>query len=213
MKMINGKHMNPYEGNVYDNGMMLGRAIAELHSVIGKIGENFNCHDADYIIDLNKWIIPKLNGGGVVIFAEIVNYCRSFGALYHTLPRHLIHRDIHMHNMVFSDGVFAGWLDFDNAERNVRLHDLCYLGAMMLVDKWRNKNDAAVWRSIFRGVLDGYSEVFELTVNELAAIPYMFVFIELTFTAFFAGLGQMDIAVNCMEMTEWFYNEREQCFP
>jgi Ser/Thr protein kinase RdoA (MazF antagonist) len=50
-----------------------------------------------------------------------------------------------------------------------------------------------LWSEIFGGILDGYSKTIELTKGELKAIPYMFVFIELIFTAYYANYERRKI--------------------
>ena len=210
MKKIMGRHIDPFKGNPYKNGVLLGRLVAELHRAMGKIGPDFDCYDADYMLELDDWIMPKIREGQVPVRQEVIDYCYGFGPLYKTLPRQLIHRDVHTSNMIFRGRKLSGWLDFDNSQINVRLHDLCYLGVTMLVGNYDNERRFAAWREIFRGVLDGYQCTFSLTEGEMEAIPYMFIMAELTFAAFFAKIGQMDIAAVCAEMAEWLYENRER---
>jgi hypothetical protein len=44
-----------------------------------------------------------------------------------------------------------------------------------------------------------------LSECELKAIPAMFIFDEVLFTSFYTKIGQPEIARNCMEMTNWLY--------
>ncbi|MCL2409452.1 MAG: phosphotransferase [Oscillospiraceae bacterium] len=206
MEKIDGHYLDPYADVPYENGIMLGELVADLHLALGKIGDEFECYDADYMNELDDWILKRIKENNVQISQEIIDYCYSFGPLYRTLPRQLIHRDVHMWNLLFNGRDFCGYLDFDNSQKNVRLHDLCYLGANLLVDNYQDQSRVTIWRDIFRGVLEGYSSVFELTENEIKAIPYMFVFIELTFAAAYAPQGQHELSV---DMTKWFYRNRD----
>jgi len=147
MKKITGSHIDPYKGKPYKKGMTLGRLVAELHAALREIPEDFACPDADYMLQLDEYIVPEIH-----VPKRVLGYARAFGPLYEKLPRQLIHRDVHTGNMLFEDGVFTGWLDFDNAERNARLHDLCYLGATMLVGNYRSRRRLRVagelpWRA------------------------------------------------------------------
>ena len=208
MKKIKGRHMNPYRGRPYRNGVMLGRLVARLHMTLQAVENKIECPDADYMRELDDWILPNLDD--IKPAREIVAYCRSFGPLYHSLPRQLIHRDVHTGNLLFRGRRLTGILDFDNSQINARLHDLCYLGATAPVGNYQKEKRLRRWRKIFRGILSGYHEKLELTSEEYEAVPSMFVFIELNFAAFFAKTGRRDIAKSCMEMTEWLYLHREE---
>jgi len=203
MKKMRGQSLNPYKGRPYENGVMLGRLVAELHAALKEIPDDFDCPDADYMRDLDEYIVPE-----VPVSKNVLAYCRAFGPLYKALPRQLIHRDVHTSNMLFENGAFAGWLDFDNAERNARVHDLCYLGATMLVGNYRKRRRLRTWREIFRGVLQGYDALSPLTQQEREAVPYMFVHIEILFAAFFSKNGQGKISKNCLNMAKWLYRHR-----
>ena len=207
MKKITGSHIDPYKGKPYKKGMTLGRLVAELHAALREIPEDFACPDADYMLQLDEYIVPEIH-----VPKRVLGYARAFGPLYEKLPRQLIHRDVHTGNMLFEDGVFTGWLDFDNAERNARLHDLCYLGATMLVGNYRSRRRLRVWQENFRGVLRGYSKISPLTEEEREAVPYMFVHIELLFAAFFSKGGQGKISKKCLHMAKWLYSHRGMLF-
>lgn len=208
MKKLNGHHIDPYTGNSYENGIMLGGIVADLHIVLGKISNNFECYDSDYIQELNGWIMEELKEKNIQVTQEIINYCYEFETLYKTLPRQLIHRDIHLGNLLFKGNNFVGYLDFDISQKNARILDICYLGATMLVGNYTNDSRLKRWCEIFRGVLFGYGKKLKLTENEINAIPNMFILIELTFSAFFSQIGQQDLSVSCIDMTEWLYRNK-----
>jgi len=207
MKKIDGSHIDPYKGDPYSNGVTLGRITAKLHLALDAVSDKIECPDGNYMRELDDWILSNLEG--MEPAREVVDYCRRFGPLYRTLPRQLIHRDVHTGNLLFRDERFVGYLDFDNSQINARLHDLCYLGATALVGNYQKKKRLLLWRELFRGILFGYNELLRLTEDELKAIPHMFVFIELTFAAFFAKTGQQDIATSCIAMMEWLYHNRD----
>jgi Ser/Thr protein kinase RdoA (MazF antagonist) len=208
MEKLKGGYFNPYNGNPYENGVFLGTIVAELHAALKVIGENFECYDADYIQELNDWIMVRVNEHNLSIPQEIIDYCYSIESFYKTLPRQLIHRDLHLGNMLFDNGNFTGFIDLDNSQKNARLHDICYFGVMLLTNKHENADNVAKWREIFKGILMGYQKKFVLTENELKALPHIFVMVELTFAAFFAQIGNFDIAKSCAEFTTWLYDNR-----
>lgn len=208
MRRIPGEHIDPYKGKPYENGVVLGKLVARLHTTLQEIPDDFDCPDADCMRNLDEYIVPEIH-----VTKTLLEYARAFGPLYEKLPRQLIHRDVHTSNMLFDRGVFTGWLDFDNSERNARLHDLCYLGATMLVGNYRKRRRLRAWKEIFRGVLRGYGEIHALTMEERAAVPYMFVHIELLFAAFFSKAGQDKISQKCLNMTKWLYRHRGILLP
>ena len=203
MRKLPGRHPDPYKGDPYENGVTLGRLVALLHAALREIPDDFECPDADCMKELDEYILPEIQVPG-----RALNYARAFGPLYKTLPRQLIHRDVHTANMLFEDGAFTGWLDFDNSQRNVRMLDLCYLGATLLVGNYRKPWRFRFWRRIFRGVLCGYDQISRLSEEELEAAPYLFVHIELLFAAFFSKNGQGRTSKKCLAMTKWLYRHR-----
>ena len=214
MKKLKGSHPDPFVGNLYENGVMLGENVARLHVALAKIDEH-GVHDNDCMKELDEYSLKHMKEHGIQIFEEIVGYCYGFEDLYKSLPRQIIHRDIHTDNVLFEKGKFSGFLDFDMSQRNVRIFDVCYLGATLLVENYQNEERFEMWRKIFRGVFDGYCKapvpmVSKLTENEIRAIPYMFIFIELVLTAFFAGSGNMDVAESCADMVKWLYENRNR---
>jgi hypothetical protein len=120
-------------------------------------------------------------------------------------PRQLIHRDMHTSNMIFKDGEFS-YLDFDMSQRNVRIFDIAYLGCSQLIDNYKDEVRLKQWREIFRGILQGYNQLLPLSEDELKAVPVLFVFIEVLFTAFFLKIGQPETAESCLKMTNWLFD-------
>lgn len=206
MSKISGHHIDPYLGDCTGTGKKLGNIIATLHLALKKIGLSFECYDADYIKELNGWIIEEIKEKNLNISQEIIDECFAFEPLYIRLPRQLIHRDMHLGNLLFENDNFAGYLDFDISQKNVRILDVCYLGASMLVGNYQDAERLYLWQKIFKGVLAGYEEISQLSCDERQAIPMMFVIIELTFTAFFSRIGQSEISKSCIDMTLWLYN-------
>ena len=209
MKKINGQHFDAFVGDAFKNGVLLGGLVANLHMALKNIEEKVECCDADYMADFYNYIMKNLNAKSIVVESEIVDYCYNFDLLYKTLPRQLIHRDLHCANMLFEDECFAAFLDFDMSQKNIRLHDICYLGATLLVDNYRDEARVHIWCDIFLGILKGYNKKISLTENEICAIPYTFVFIEMIFAAFFAEIGEIETSKSCIEMVRWLFDNKK----
>jgi hypothetical protein len=166
--------------------------------------------DADLGVELKSWIGDELGRKQIPVREEVMRACHDFLPLYAALPRQLIHRDMHLGNLLFEGGRFTGYLDFDISQKNVRIFDICYMGASMLVDIYKDEGKLDGWRAVFDGVLRGYEKAQPLTEAEKAAIPGMFIAIELIFTAFFSKIGQPGTAIFCAEMTNWLFDHQDR---
>ena len=56
-------------------------------------------------------------------------------AVYPSLPKQLIHRDVHFGNFLFFEGSLSGYIDFDLSQRNIRIFDLCYFLSGLLAEE------------------------------------------------------------------------------
>jgi len=209
MKKIKGNHFKPFEGNPYKNGVLVGGLLANLHTALKRISASFECYEVDYLKELEDYIIKNIKENEVQVSQDIINYCYDFNCLYNKLPRQLIHRDIHCENMLFTDGIFSGYLDFDLTEKNVRLYDICYLAVTLLVENYHDEHRFLLWCDVFHGILTGYNEISELAKDEISAIPYLFVYIEMTFAAFFVQNKQIDSSRSCITLAEWIYQNKD----
>lgn len=203
MKLIRGSFFDPFTGDITANGHMLGQIIARLHVSLKKIEDKIQCYNSYYYEEMKKW---DLN----LVSEDVINACHDFRGLYDKLPRQLIHRDMHLWNLLFDDGKLAGYLDFDICQRNVRIFDICYMGLSELAGKYHNADKLTEWQKLFTNIIRGYDSITSLTDDELHAIPMICVIIELTFTGFYHGLGLADQVKFCVEFTEWLYKNKDK---
>lgn len=210
MGKISGQHMDPYLGNSKENGRILGNTVATLHIALKEIEGQIECCEANSIKELNDWIVEKIKIEKIDLRTDIIDDFFAFEPLYSTLPRQLIHRDMHLGNLMFDNWNFVGYLDFDISQKNVRIFDICYLGAGMLMGNYQREDRFKLWREIFDGVVQGYEEICPLLENERMAIPMMFIIIELTFTAFFSRIGRVEVLQSCIDMVNWLYDNKDK---
>ena len=207
MKRIKGTVFDPYVGNPKQNGFILGKAVAELHLALKRIEDKSDIFEADFHNEFISWILPELERCGISLADGVIDSLHAFFEQdYMLLPHQLIHRDMHTSNLLFEDGELSGYLDFDMCQRNVRMFDIVYLGCSQLVENYMDKARLAIWREIFSGVFQGYNELLPLNEEEMNAIPPLFLFDQVLFTAFYSKIGQLETAKNCSEMTNWVYN-------
>ena len=205
MKKIKGICFDPFAGDLKGNGIMLGKAVAEIHKALKNIEDKVDTYDADFSHELSSWIAPEFEKNNVSFNDGVMESINAFfNQDYKALPRHLIHRDVHTSNLLFENGVFS-YLDFDMSQKNVRVFDIVYLGCSQLVENYKDETRLKQWCEIFRGILQGYNELLPLCEEELNAMPFLFVFVEILFTAFYLKNGEPEIAKSCEEMTNWLY--------
>lgn len=162
-------------GALFENpalAIKIGESIGRLHLAL----KNFD--ESDYnSADIYKSSVSALESGGV--FADLPNgfidkYKDEFGCLYKKLPRQLIHRDINPQNMIFDNGEFSGFIDFDLTEVNIRIFDICYAATSILSESFKDeKLNKDVWLDIFKNIADGYNSVGHLTDDEKEALPFV----------------------------------------
>lgn len=207
---LRGTHLDPFLGYPQANGRLLGDCIARLHVALFKLQDQIRCYDSDFFAELDQWMLEELEQKKMAVSKEILDYCLANKPMYAALPRQLIHRDLHLGNLLFEDGQLTGYLDFDISQKNVRVFDLCYMGASLLVGHYQDEEKLSVWRTIFEGALQGYARLNRLAADEKMAIPFIMIVIEITFAAFFAKSGHIQAAHDCMAMTEWLYQHQHE---
>lgn len=206
-----GEHLDPFCGDYSDNGIKLGNVVATLHLALKKIQPYIECYNCNNIHDLRNSILVEFKKKDIDIDYKIIDICINFEDVYGTLPRQPIHRDIYSGNLLFDNGIFTGYLDFDSLECNVRIFDICYLGASMLVETYQDTNKLEVWKVIFSNILHGYNNISPLLPQELSSIPIMFVLIELIFTAWYSSTGKPKAVVSArLDMVNWIYKNQNQ---
>jgi Ser/Thr protein kinase RdoA (MazF antagonist) len=108
-------------------------------------------------------------------------------ACYDELPKQLIHRDMHYGNLLFNNGVFSGYIDFDLSQKNVKIFDICYFLIGLLIDHDKKKDDVDKWYEIVSSFIKGYETINHLTKREKDSIGCLMKNIEILFVAYFLG--------------------------
>lgn len=84
-----------------------------LHKALKSIENKVDAYDADFLNELSAWIAPELENHNVSFNDGLVDDIAVFLSRdYKTLPRQLIHRDVHTSNLIFVNGMFH-YVDFD----------------------------------------------------------------------------------------------------
>lgn len=208
-KKLNGEHIDVLKRNPYNNGLMIGKAVAVLHHNLKEIDEQIKLPDKDFREELEGWVVKEIENQDLPVPLTLIKDCKELASYYEKLPQQIIHRDMHPNNLLFEKGECTGYLDFDDSQRNSRLFDLCYLGAGVLVDSYKAEILLQKWVRFFKGALDGYQKTLPLTNLEIEAIPYMFIYIEVMFAAYFSQTNEEELIASCIELAEWLSNNKE----
>lgn len=150
------------------DGRFVGEIIGQLHLALAKIEDCVS--EANLLATVRDWALPKAKT--VLNLSEIFckEYLETFGDLYPGLPRQIIHRDPNPGNIISGSNQW-GFIDFELAERNVRIYDPCYAATAVLSETFGENNDR--WLTVYRDIICGYDSVVKLTEAERKAIPYI----------------------------------------
>jgi Ser/Thr protein kinase RdoA (MazF antagonist) len=136
------------------------------------------------------------------------NYLETFATLYPSLPRQIIHRDPNPGNIICAEDQW-GFIDFELAERNVRIYDPCYAATAILSETFSQDNEK--WLEIYRDILRGYDSVAKLTDDERKAIPYIILANQFVCVAWFSEQDKYaEIFEVNKKMTTWLIGKFEE---
>jgi Ser/Thr protein kinase RdoA (MazF antagonist)/AraC-like DNA-binding protein len=188
------------------DGRFVGEILGQLHLALQTIDDCVD--DADLLSTVRYWALPRA--------AEILSldpkfckeYLNSFTAAYPQLPRQIIHRDPNPGNIICA-GEQWGFIDFELAQRNVRIYDVCYAATAVLSETFGQDNDG--WLEIYRDIVQGYDSVAHLTQEERIAIPRVLLANQFVCVAWFAENPQYEeIFQTNKRMTAWLIEKFDE---
>lgn len=135
----------------------------------------------------------------------IDDYKNTFGKIINQLPTQLIHRDINPSNMIFDNGEFKGFIDFDLTEVNVRIFDICYCATAILSECFSKPNvDINKWLEILENLVAGYDSINKLSDSEKQALPYVIYSIQIIGISYFSQYDKhADLTDINTKMLKW----------
>ena len=165
----------------------MGKTIARLHVFFRECEQKITFWDNSLLDEMEGWIKQALqeNAWEPVSEQEYLSVTAQLRSVYGSLPRQLIHRDVHFGNFLFLNGEFSGYIDFDLSQRNIRIFDLGYFLAGLLTRESGAKLEEDEWLRIVSDVISGYESVSELKREEKAALVPVMESIEILFAAYF----------------------------
>jgi len=210
MHKLQGEHMDIYKGDYIKKAKQIGENTALLCRALESCVYDYSPRsEYDMIKYINGGYDGDINRG--MISKKILCYINDFHPIYRKLPRQIIHKDLNPSNIMFDDAVFQGFIDFDMAQRNVRLYDICYL----LQGVFQNEPDKiGISHEIVNCIYESYNRITPLTEEEKQAIPYMFVLtgaLESIWTFNYGdniGGDKKSISDFHVERTEWMFSNK-----
>lgn len=205
-KRLDGKQMivgDMYEEDYESKAYFVGKIIGKLHQALQKM--DVAVDDVNLYENVQHYAMPMVKE--VMQLPAIVydDYENVFGKLYEQLPKQLIHRDPNPGNLIFN-GDQWGFLDFELAERNLRIFDPCYATTAILSESFTENDSDKLekWVEIYKNIVSGYDSVAKLSDCEKQAIPYVVLSNQLVCVAWFAKQEKYkDIFETNKKMTEW----------
>lgn len=204
-RRLPGKQMVSHSFGEGD-GRFVGEIIGQLHLALRKMEDCVS--EANLLATVKEWALPKAKMALNLSDAFCKEYLDTFTALYPSLPRQIIHRDPNPGNIICADDQW-GFIDFELAERNVRIYDPCYAATAVLSETFGQNNDK--WLGIYRDIICGYDSVECLTVEERRAIPYVILANQFVCVAWFAEQDKYaELFETNKRMTLWLIDKFEE---
>lgn len=186
----------------------MGRAIARLHRAFLVCETKMEFWDNSLLAEMKGWIRENLAGDGWNTVSE-AEYAKALERLeqgYDSLPRQLIHRDVHYENFLFYEGRLSGYIDFDLSQRNIRIFDLCYFLAGLLAEEMQEPFTKEEWRKNAAAAIAGYESIEKLSVLERAALPCVMECIEILFAAYSIRMNDAEGARAAYGISQFIQN-------
>ena len=189
-----------------EDGRFVGEILGQLHLALAGIEDAVN--EADLLATVRDWALPRAADALQLSDSFCKDYITTFAALYPTLPRQIIHRDPNPGNIIRS-GEAWGFIDFDLAERNVRIYDVCYGATAVLSESFGEDNDN--WLEILRDMIRGYDSVVHMTDAERQSIPYVILANQFVCVAWFAEQEKYaELFETNKKMTLWLISKLDE---
>lgn len=187
---------------------LFGEAIASLHKIMLGADATTKFTNSDLYIQVYGWAVKEvLKIDNDKTLQEIYRSLETdLEEIIGCLPRQLIHRDAHISNMVFNNGHLSGIIDFEIAEINVKIFDICYCSTSVLSEIFSDEPLRGCWFDFVGELLKKYTEVNSLNELEIHSIWHVMLSIQTIFMAYFTTYPTL-FEVN-KAMFLWLYKNK-----
>ncbi|MEY8348086.1 phosphotransferase [Bacillus cereus] len=169
-------------------GNTIGNEVAKLHQALCLLNHAGEFVERNLYNVIYEWAMPILKSSEQVhpeLIQTMNQLQKKFKDSITLLPKQLIHRDMHLSNLIFKEEEFQGFIDFELIEINVRVFDLCYCFTSILSELFSNEQLRSKWLYIVRNIFEGYHKQNPLTEEDTQAIWYVMLGIQVIFITYF----------------------------
>ncbi|PGC32510.1 aminoglycoside phosphotransferase [Bacillus pseudomycoides] len=188
----------------------IGNEMAKLHKALHSLNHSNEFMERNLYNVIYEWAMPILEKNEQVHpeLLQVINQLQKDFKDYVTmLPKQLIHRDMHLSNLIFKGEEFQGFIDFELAEINLRVFDLCYCFTSILSELFPDEKLRSNWLHIVRNIFEEYHKHNSLTEEEIQAIWYVMLGIQVIFITYFVQSTEL-LKLN-EEMFFWILTNKE----
>ncbi|MED0984593.1 phosphotransferase enzyme family protein [Bacillus paramycoides] len=192
-------------------GSTIGEELANLHQALNSVGNVSELIKRDLYKVLYEWAMPILEKNEQVqrdVIQQMNNLHKKFKEKVQLLPKQIIHRDMHLSNVIFQDNEFQGFIDFELLEENIRVFDLSYCFTSVLSELYMDETLRRNWLQIVRTIFEGYNKQNALTREEVQTIWYVMLSIQIIFITYF--VQSVDLLKLNEEMFLWIFANKEE---
>ncbi|CAG9622105.1 phosphotransferase enzyme family protein [Sutcliffiella rhizosphaerae] len=187
---------------------LLGETIAHLNQAMKTIRFSNEFPNNDIFLSVYSFAVDEIvkvdaSEHLITIYQQLKE---DIKAVLSTLPKQVIHRDAHIHNIVIKDDTLVGLIDFDLAEVNVNIFDICYCSTSILSEVFSNETQRLNWLSFVGDLIANYNQHNSLSMIEKRGIWYVMLCIQSVFMAYFSK--NKDIFKSNKEMFLWIYENK-----
>lgn len=204
-----GKQMdsvNFYDEAYISKSRFIGEMIGQLHLVLADHND-FGC-ETNLLEQVRDWALPQAKKVLNLPESFCTRFLQDFATLYPKLLRQMIHRDPNPGNIICSDSTW-GFIDFDLAERNVRIYDPCYAATAVLSETFGRDNEK--WLEVYSNILYGYDSIVHLTPEEHQAMAYVLLANQFVWVAWSATYDKYStLHTKNVQMTRWLMERMEE---
>ncbi|MFI8708913.1 phosphotransferase enzyme family protein [Bacillus sp. NPDC077411] len=193
----------------------IGKEIAKLHQALSQLHTEMQFIERDLYMTVYEWAIPTIEESSNVspkVIRLMKQLKPDMEKILPSLPKQMIHRDTHLSNLVFEGNSFVGFLDFEIAEINIRVFDICYCLTSILNELFTNEKLKNQWFSLIKPIIEGYNNQTPLTQEEKSVFWHVMLGIQVIFIAYFINSPEI-LKIN-QDMFIWIYENKktiEEC--
>lgn len=193
----------------------IGKEIAKLHQALGQLHTEMQFIDHDLYMTVYEWAIPTIEESSIVnpkVIKLMKQLRPDMEKMLSSLAKQIIHRDTHLSNLVFEGNSFVGFLDFEIAEINIRIFDICYCLTSILSELFTNEKLKNQWFSLIKPIIEGYNNQTPLSQEEKSVLWHVMLGIQVIFITYFINSPEI-LEIN-QDMFLWIYENKktiEEC--